>query len=279
MGACKSRRDPTTTSESLHSRADVRGGVSVGPGKGVGMGVRVGQLAGLGLLLGLFFFFASGHLGVLAPAPTTAVVWASSLAADNDEEEDEQSLDAFVDEMADLSNTFWAARLREIGKPYRAPKIVKARATQRITSQCGNSRGSEHSYCGTDETVFFDWDSDEETSFETLWDDDRSLVIVTTVAHEWGHHVQQLLGIFDIDDRSVQVENQADCLMGIFIASYEKSSDWVTRADMRDAIEDTRDAGDDPETPLVERTHGTPDERVEAFMRGYQGKTLANCGI
>ena len=67
--------------------------------------------------------------------------------------------------------------------------------------------------------------------------------------------------------------------MGMFIASYNQLSDWVTRADMRDAIEDTRDSGDDPETPAVERTHGTSEERVEAFMRGYRGKTLVSCGI
>jgi predicted metalloprotease len=203
---------------------------------------------------------------------------AAPLVDDNDEE-DEQSLDEFVDETNALSSAFWAARFRELGKPYRAPQVVKARPNQRIRSLCGNSRGADHSYCGWDETVFFDSNSDSETSFETLWDDDRSLVIVTTVAHEWGHHVQQLLGLFDIDDRSVEVENQADCLMGILVASYNASSGWVTRADMRDATEDTRDAGDDPATSFIERTHGTPEERMEAFMRGYQGRALASCGI
>ena len=102
---------------------------------------------------------------------------------------------------------------------------------------------------------------------------------MTTVGHEWGHHVQHLLGIFDIDTRPVEVENQADCLMGIFSNEYAKTSDWVGRADFRDAIRDTRESGDDPDTPTAERTHGTPEQRVEAFLRGYRAKSLAACGI
>ena len=172
-------------------------------------GLRAWARAGLFLLV-----LAVGIGGPLATPPASVAI-AAPLVGDNDED-DEQSLDEFVDETIALSNAFWAERFREIGKPYRAPKVVNAHEGQRITSQCGNSRGSEHSYCGRDETVFlnWDWDTDNDISFETLWADDRSLVIVTTVGHEWGHHVQQLLGIFNIDDQSVATENQADCLMG-----------------------------------------------------------------
>jgi predicted metalloprotease len=127
--------------------------------------------------------------------------------------------------------------------------------------------------------LYDDNDEDEETSIVNLWDDDRSFVIVTTIAHEWGHHVQHLLDVFDVNTRSVEVENQTDCLMGVFASSYAKSSDWVGRADLRDAIRDTRDAGEDPDTPTRERTHGTPDQRVEAFLRGYYGKGLTACGL
>jgi predicted metalloprotease len=99
------------------------------------------------------------------------------------------------------------------------------------------------------------------------------------MGHEWGHHVQHLLGVFDIDTRSVEVENQADCLMGIFASAYAKSSDWVSRADLKDAIEDTRESGDDPDTPVAKRTHGTPEQRVAAFLQGYHGKRMSSCGL
>lgn len=99
------------------------------------------------------------------------------------------------------------------------------------------------------------------------------------MAHEWGHHVQHLLGVFDINTRSIEVENQADCLMGIFSSSYAKSSDWVGRADLKDAIEDTRESGEDEDTPISERTHGTAQQRVDAFMKGYHGRSLRSCGL
>jgi predicted metalloprotease len=102
---------------------------------------------------------------------------------------------------------------------------------------------------------------------------------VTTIGHEWGHHVQHLLGIFDLNTRPVEVENQADCLMGIFSNEYARTSDWVGRADFRDAIRDTRESGDDPDAPPAERTHGTAQQRVEAFLRGYRAKDASACGI
>jgi predicted metalloprotease len=229
------------------------------------------------LLLGL----VAGTSYLQTSPPIASAAYA--LYDDNDEDEefdeDGDSLDDFVDETVDEANAFWADIFKARGGSYRPPNLVKAASDQRVRSKCGNSRGAVHSYCATDETVFLDWDSDEETSIVNLWDDDRSFVIVTTIAHEWGHHVQHLLGVFDIDTRSVEVENQADCLMGVFASSYAKSSDWVGRADLRDAIRDTRDSGDDPDTPRRERTHGTPDQRVEAFLRGYHGKGLTACGL
>jgi uncharacterized protein len=201
---------------------------------------------------------------------------------DNELDEDGDSLDEFVDEIEEAANEFWAAAFKAAGKPYRAPTLVKAASDQRIRSTCGNSRGADHSYCPEDEAVYLDWDSDGETSIVNLWDDDRSFVIVTTMGHEWGHHVQHLLGVFDVPDadaRNVEFENQADCLMGIFANAYGKTSDWVTRADLRDAIADTVESGDDPDTPTDERTHGTPDQRVEAFLRGYRARSMSACGL
>jgi uncharacterized protein len=228
------------------------------------------------LLLGIIA--GTSYLHTQVPVASAA----SALYDDNDEDEEfdeDDSLDAFVDEVEEASNAFWADILKARGRPYRAPKLMKAASDQRVRSTCGNTRGAEHSYCADDETVFLDWDSDDETSIVNLWDDDRSFLIVTTMAHEWGHHVQHLLGVFDIDTRSVEVENQADCLMGIFASSYAKSSDWVSRSDLRDAIRDTRESGDDPDTPTAKRTHGMSEQRVEAFLKGYHGKSLSSCGL
>jgi len=221
----------------------------------------------------------------LAAAASASVATVSAGGNDNAyatvafADDGEETLDEFVDEVIRAVNRYWAAEFKQRGRAYHPPKVVRAHAKQRIRSKCGNSRGAEHSYCNLDETVFLDMDSDDVDAFETLWDDDRAFVIVTTVGHEWGHHVQTLLGVFDVDEHSVETENQADCLMGVFARAYTKSSDWLGQADFRDAIEDTRESGDDPDTPADERTHGTPDERVEAFLRGYNGKKMEACGL
>jgi predicted metalloprotease len=111
---------------------------------------------------------------------------ASALYDDNDEDEefdeDDDSLDEFVDEVEEAANELWADVFKARGRSYRPPKLVKAASDERVRSKCGNARGAEHSYCATDETVFLDWDSDDETSIVNLWDDDRSFVIVTTMS-------------------------------------------------------------------------------------------------
>ena len=206
----------------------------------------------------------------------------SSAMAQQFDEEDE-TLDSFVDEVVLAANVFWREVFVQTGKQWRDPKVVRARADRRVRSMCGNSRGADHSYCPFDETIFIDWDSDSETSFETLWDDERYFVIVTTIGHEYGHHVQHLLGLFadDLDDSylGVQSELQADCLMGVFANAYRKSTDWVSRADLKDAIEDTHDAGDDEDTPASEMTHGTPEQRVEAYLTGFRARSLNACAV
>src|SRR5215213_8070329 len=93
--------------------------------------------------------------------PYTSVPAASAASAlydDNDGDEDEESLDEFVDEIEEAANAFWADVFKARGRSYRPPKLVKAPSDERVRSTCGNSRGAEHSYCATDESVFLDWD-------------------------------------------------------------------------------------------------------------------------
>jgi len=92
-----------------------------------------------------------------------ALVPAPSVAAAQQVDEEGDTLDAFVDEVVAAANGFWRASFRDSGRAWRDPKVVRARADRRIRSQCGSSRGADHSYCPLDETIFIDWDSDEET--------------------------------------------------------------------------------------------------------------------
>lgn len=225
-------------------------------------------------------------LAILLAPVQAGQVWAAPSHAESYDAE----LDAFIKETVEAANAYFGGATSSLGRPYRPPRLVTAGYDQRIRSVCGNSRGSDHSYCPDEETVYLDYDSDDESSFASLWDDERLFVIVLTIGHEWGHHVQRLLGRLDIFDdeslsedefsrRSIEVELQADCMMGAFARAYARASEWVERADLKDAIEDTHDSGLDEDTPVSERTHGTPDQRVAAFLRGYHGDGLRSCGV
>jgi len=238
----------------------------------------------------LFVVLAPAAQPLVASEDAQATSRSSLVLIDDNEDDEDQTLDEFVDEVTVAINEYWRSELRKMGRSYRDPKLVRAAYNQRVRSRCGNSRGSDHSYCPIEETVYVDWDSDDETSFESLWDDERYFVIVTTMGHEWGHHVQNLLGLFDDERdesgsavtrarRSIAIELQADCLMGAFARSYARANDWVERVDLEDAMDDTEESGDDPDTPMRQRTHGTPKQRLDAFLQGYRASTPRTCGI
>ena len=67
--------------------------------------------------------------------------------------------------------------------------------------------------------------------------------------------------------------------MGVFANSYRRSTDWVSRSDLRDAIDDTHEAGDDEDMEPSAMTHGTPEARVEAYLVGFRARNLTACSI
>jgi predicted metalloprotease len=125
-----------------------------------------------------------------------------------------------------------------------------------------------------DETVYWPTDSVISSSGEPLAEyGDFAVAIVA--AHEVGHHVQNELGILEAEEarqletRSLQTELQADCFAGVwgYSAYYEG---LVESGDMDEAMNLIPDIGDLPEQPRGgELAHGTPEERVEAFLTGY----------
>lgn len=209
---------------------------------------------------------------VLALMASVNPVWSQ-------DEEDEDDLESYVEEVVAAADEFWRDQARRLGFRYTTPEVRSVAHDERVRSQCGRSRGTNHSYCPAESIIYLDYDADDE-SLEDLWENEKPFVIVTIVGHEWGHHIQNILGIFDDASKtSVDFELQADCLMGVFTRAYQRDSDWVERRDVRDAILSTTESGDDEDTPRSEMTHGTADQRLAAFFRGYRSGTVQNCGI
>ena len=90
------------------------------------------------------------------------------------------------------------------------------------------------------------------------------------VAHEWGHHLQDVLGILRHSHlKSIQIELQADCLAGVW-----SHSTWarglLQPGDIPEAIKLAHLAGDAPGTPKNDpQAHGSPRQRAAWFKRGY----------
>lgn len=90
---------------------------------------------------------------------------------------------------------------------------------------------------------------------------------IAVIAHEWGHHVQTLLGINPAPGSAFEL--QADCLSGAF-ANEAGQQGLLEPGDITEAVITSADAGDPVDAPQdVIGAHDINDERVSAFMRGY----------
>jgi predicted metalloprotease len=127
-------------------------------------------------------------------------------------------------------------------------------------------------YCGGDQTIYVGQDM-----VWTLYEETGDAGPAVGLAHEWGHHIQQQLGVFSPQSapEAKALENQADCLAG----AWTQYTNQQGLLELPDDIEDI-----DKLFPLIgsaedpERDHGTPEERMSAWQRGFDSGVDA-CGL
>jgi predicted metalloprotease len=187
----------------------------------------------------------------------------------------------FPDPLHAHVDQFWAARFAEAGRTYEPPDGVIP-FDEPIVTACGRAEPDEEAafYCVIDEKIYYS------TEFRALIESrigDFAWVVV--VAHEWAHHIQADLG-FDlgvVPDRAgealpIELEQQADCLAGAYASDAEVTG-WLDAGDIDEALYMTEISGDPPGTAWNDpRAHGSGDERINAFMQGYNGG-LAGCEL
>jgi hypothetical protein len=280
------RLDNERESENVEDRRGAGGGGGFGVGKGVGIGTVILALAAsyfLGIdpsvLLGLF----SG--GGITPAP-------QSVPAHKPPASDEMA--RFVSKvLADTEDT-WRGIFRQTGRQYQDPKVVLF--TGATPTACGTGQTAMGPfYCPSDQTVYIDlaFYQDLKNRFKAPGDFAQAYVI----AHEVGHHVQNLLGIADkvqaarsraseaqANALSVRLELQADCLAGVWAYHADRVRNVLEAGDIEEALTAASAIGDDR---LQERTrgyavpdtftHGTAAQRVRWFKRGIEAGDLGQC--
>jgi predicted metalloprotease len=170
---------------------------------------------------------------------------------------------------------------------YRAPKLVLY--TDETSSACGYSSSAVGPfYCPGDEKLYLDFGffRELEREFRAKGDFARAYVI----AHEVGHHVQNLLGTMDKVQRagnnnrlSVALELQADCYAGVW-ANYAQKQGIVEAGDAEEALTAASAVGDDMIQKRTQGyvvpdafTHGSAQQRMQYFARGMQSGDMRQC--
>ncbi|HQU94743.1 MAG: zinc metallopeptidase [Saprospiraceae bacterium] len=202
----------------------------------------------------------------------------------------EKLVGEFVSTVLASTEDTWGQIFRQNGRTYTEPKMVLF--TDATTSGCGGANASTGPfYCPVDQTLYMD------IAFLNVLRDrfgakGGEFAIAYIIAHEVGHHVQNLLGILQethklqsqsnqTDGNRIQVatELQADYFAGVW-AHYEQK--FIEPGDIEDAMNAAASVGDDHiqkttqgYTQPESYTHGTSQQRVEWFNRGYKSGDIS----
>ena len=253
---------------------------------GGGMGLGVGGLILLGLLSLIFKrdlvtpFLNVGGRSMTASAP------------DPKRDAAEEPMVQFVSFVLDDAQKTWETKFANQGKSYRHARLVLFR--DGVESACGFAESAVGPfYCPGDQKVYIDLSFYEELKrrFRASGDFAQAYVL----AHEIGHHVQNLLGIDrqvrraqeqDPSARnplSVRLELQADCFAGVWGHSTNERK-ILEAGDVEEALRAASAIGDDNIQKMSRGhvvpesfTHGSSEQRVSWFRRGLQSGDTASC--
>jgi uncharacterized protein len=179
----------------------------------------------------------------------------------------------------------WTKIFQEQGLNYQRAKLVLYREMTQTACGYGQAAAGPF-YCPADGYVYIDLSFNDELSrrFGAPGDFAQAYVI----AHEVGHHVQNLLGIMDrvprgSNEASVRVELQADCFAGIWGHSTAQRN-ILEEGDVEEGLADASAVGDDRIQEMSGRavspesfTHGSSAQRMEWFQRGFRSGRISDC--
>ena len=304
------RYDDFRRSDNIDDRRDDSGGGGMGGGFGFPMGGGGGLGIGTVIVLGLIGWAVGidpriliGGAEILtggqqqAPSYQTDRRTGTPPKAGAPSDEMGSMIAGVLGEIDDR----WSEIFSASGQTYRGPRIVLFR---NVTNggRCGMAQSAMGPfYCPPDRQIFLDtgFFREVETKFRGCSGSACKFTAAYIIAHEAGHHIQNLLGILDkarqMQERAgskaeanniqVRVELQADCLSGVWVNREEKKRPGFLEAGDIDAALQTASAiGDDTLQRQAQGrvvpdsfTHGSAAQRKRWFMTGYQQGSVQAC--
>ena len=297
------RYDDFRRSDDIDDRRDEGGGMGGGMGLPIGGGgLGIGTIIVLGLI---GYAFGIDPRILIGGAEMLSHGSAPSYQADR---RSPGKTGAPKDEMGDMTagvlgeiDDRWSEIFQASGQSYTGPKIVLFRNSTN-GGRCGMAQSAMGPfYCPPDRQIFLDTSffREVETRFRGCSGNACKFTAAYIIAHEAGHHVQNLLGILprvtrmqqqvgskaEANALQVKVELQADCLSGVWVNREEKKRPgFIEEGDIDAALTTASAIGDDTlQRKATGRvvpdsfTHGSAAQRKRWFMVGYQQGTVQAC--
>jgi predicted metalloprotease len=250
--------------------------------RGIGGKVAIGGGLGTIVVIIIALLFGADPQQLLEQLPSNDPEQVQTARPRSAEEEE---LKQFTGVVLAKSEDVWNQIFQQNGQRYREPTLVLF--TDQVQSACGMAGTAVGPfYCPGDEKVYIDL-----AFYETLrqrFNAPGDFAQAYVVAHEVGHHVQNLLGISDrvsaaqqrmseseANQLSVRLELQADFFAGVF-ARYVQNQGVLEAGDIEEALRAASAVGDDRIQKQTRGyvvpdsfTHGTSEQRLRWFKRGY----------
>lgn len=252
--------------------------------RGKGGGMLVGGGLGTLIIAAIVFFLGGDPSAILGSGMgTSAPTEQRALTAE------EKRIEEFISMITAENEQTWAAIFSENGMEYNPAKVVLFEGTTQ--SGCGTAQAAMGPfYCPSDQTVYMDMSffSELENRFGAQV---TEFSVAYVMAHEMGHHVQNLLGTLnkteqirrsgrysqsDMNQISVATELQADFYAGLWAKYTENRERFLEPGDLEAAINAAEAVGDDNIQKRSQGyvnqesfTHGSSAQRREWFMKGY----------
>ena len=270
---------------------------------GGGMGFPGGKMAGGGLgIVGLIIALllggnvlggggSGGGFGVDPGLDPFGGTSGQSNGLDGAPSADDQTAEFVTFVVEDVQQS-WQEQFRAAGKQYDVTTLVLFE--DGVQTACGAaSSATGPFYCPPDQKVYLDLGFFRELS--TRFGAPGDFAQAYVVAHEFGHHVQNLLGVNDqvrqaqqrnpddANELSVLLELQADCFAGVWAHSAYQD-ELLEEGDLEEGLDAAAGVGDDriqkQSTGRVDResfTHGSSAQRMEWFRKGYESGEPSSC--